>query len=451
MSAKPTDVIGVVSDTLGALNGGIDLVQNVGEVASAGADLVGNLFGGDDDGGSRTMGGGSISKAGGGSAALLAGGAQGARGGNSCPVSVDQDIKQPVVDYCKAQSDAMARIADHLVTYCTLDGSFGLLLGVFLKPMYQQSRDRAFTAIGNVRSAVDALTHQFECAMVDYEDHEESTKEMLKRILAELEELKNAQNTGGSDTGGGNTGGGGGGGGWGGGGGGGWGGGGGGGYAPPPAPVFPDPTDEEPHINVSVHVDANGEVDVDVDVDGETGNVDIDVDVDADQDDNTSTGQPDSDTTDSDYPDDAGETPDDSVGDTEGSDTEGSDLTGGGAGGGGGVGGPGGTTPDEAKPINTDPIDGVIPETIAEPEPLTPEQQAERADFYDLLWREQAAKDPLGRTADQLRLAWENRESIVLDESLVKGAATFGYAEAPVIATPTVDFSIVHATRGVRA
>ena len=126
------------------------------------------------------------------------------------------------------------------------------------------------------------------------------------------------------------------------------------------------------------------------------------------------------------------------------------DIAPGSGGGGSGGGGTGGVSTPEV-PATTGGLNGVLPENLSEEAPLTAEQQAERAAFYDELWEEQAAHDPLGRSADELRIAWENRETIVLDESLLSGKTTLGYGETSPIAKPAVNLSIVTTAQGASA
>lgn len=450
MADKPTDIIGVVGDTLGVINSGFDLAENLygatesvtelgrnaglplPDAGVAGATVVGTLFAGIPGGilantlaqqgahhGSHD--GDPSGNADGGTTAGTHGRTPGPRGGTAPTVTVDPSVKEPIVAYCQAQSEAMERITAHLNTYCTLNGSFGLLLGVFMRPRYEQSRDRAFEAFGHVRATVDALTTQLQAAMTDMEQHEQSVQQQLDEVLKQLEELRNAGTTGG--TGGGT---------------GGYGGGGygGGGYAPSPQlPSDLGSTEPDPHVSVSVHVGADGQVDVDVDVDGNAADVDIDVDVDA-KDDSTANSPSDA------SGDPTGETPP----------ATGIGVPTGAAGSGGASGGPGtagGTgSDDDANALGVHTIEGTLPENLTGTEDLTAEQLAQRSTFYDQIWQEQAAHDPLGRTAEQLRLAWERREPLTLDESLIVGATTLGYGNTSAVADIAADLSLIPAANG---
>lgn len=64
---------------------------------------------------------------------------------------------------------------------------------------------------------------------------------------------------------------------------------------------------------------------------------------------------------------------------------------------------------DETPELAPDPvpIDAVPAEPV-----LTPEEQAEYDAYLDQFWAEQAADDPLGRTADELRALWEGRDPV---------------------------------------
>lgn len=54
---------------------------------------------------------------------------------------------------------------------------------------------------------------------------------------------------------------------------------------------------------------------------------------------------------------------------------------------------------------------------------LSPEDQAQYDAFMDQFWSEQAAEDPLGRTADELRALWEDRDPITPNPDDVTGVA----------------------------
>lgn len=87
----------------------------------------------------------------------------------------------------------------------------------------------------------------------------------------------------------------------------------------------------------------------------------------------------------------------------------------------------------------------LVPSATASATPLDPAalaaQSAHHAALYDQLWKDQAAVDPLGRSASELRLAWEARESVALDPASVGGTAIgFGAAADPLVTIP-VNFS----------
>jgi|GEM_PF-4175856 len=101
-------------------------------------------------------------------------------------------------------------------------------------------------------------------------------------------------------------------------------------------------------------------------------------------------------------------------------------------------------TSTHAGPATPDPTSAAPPAT-ASATPLDPaalaSQNAHHAALYDQLWKDQAAVDPLGRSASELRLAWEARESVALDPASVGGTAIgFGAAADPLVTIP-VNFS----------
>jgi hypothetical protein len=71
------------------------------------------------------------------------------------------------------------------------------------------------------------------------------------------------------------------------------------------------------------------------------------------------------------------------------------------------------------------------------------EQNAREAAFYEQVWEERAAADPLGRGADELRLAWESREPIPIEE-VPAGESSLGYAATPTFQTmDAVSFGVL--------
>jgi uncharacterized coiled-coil protein SlyX len=106
------------------------------------------------------------------------------------------------------------------------------------------------------------------------------------------------------------------------------------------------------------------------------------------------------------------------------------------------------TAPDPTA-VTPDPIATAPDPTATTPVPGTPDptavaaENAREAAFYDQFWKEQASVDPLGRTADALREAWESKEPIQLDPTLSGG---LGYgAPDPLVAVP-FDFSLISST-----
>jgi hypothetical protein len=81
------------------------------------------------------------------------------------------------------------------------------------------------------------------------------------------------------------------------------------------------------------------------------------------------------------------------------------------------------------------PIDPTLdPEEIAA-------QNAREAAFYEEFWKEQAAVDPLGRSADELRLAWENRDPITMNEDIMPTG--IGYVSVDAVTPHPELFTVV--------
>jgi len=105
---------------------------------------------------------------------------------------------------------------------------------------------------------------------------------------------------------------------------------------------------------------------------------------------------------------------------------------------------PAGTTPsDPLHPVT--PLSGPTPPagapTVVAVDPATAAQDAQQAARYQQFWREQATADPLGRTADQLREAWEAREPITFDSATAaSNALGYGSTDKPLI---TAQFTII--------
>ncbi|MBX3094148.1 MAG: hypothetical protein KF680_06355, partial [Cryobacterium sp.] len=70
---------------------------------------------------------------------------------------------------------------------------------------------------------------------------------------------------------------------------------------------------------------------------------------------------------------------------------------------------------------------------VVDPAQALPHDAADQSrleEFYERMWEERAAEDPLGRSAAELRAAWEAREPVPLEEAL-PGETTLGYSDAP--------------------
>jgi len=292
--------------------------------------------------------------------------------------------------YTTLERDATA-ISAYLHANCQLDNSIGLLL-LWLRPMFEQGRDRGFTAFANASEALKGAARQVTGALGDAEVAEGEREEILHRLQAEVDNLtarvgqleQGAATSSGANGGGGS--------------GGGGGGGGGGSFRPvspgaaatlpmaPPAPAPPTPTPPivptttvapgtvPPPTAVPGIPDAHG---------GSTTGVTTPVTVNLTVDERQTTI---------------------TVGNgNSGAVSVGGDVNG------TVVGGPGafGT-----GAVGTD--------------PLTGSSSAHDSAMYDRLWKDMAKDDPLGRTAEQLRVAWESREAIEIPDST--SSSTLGYS-----------------------
>jgi hypothetical protein len=303
--------------------------------------------------------------------------------------------------YTTLERDATA-ISAYLHANCQLDNSIGLLL-LWLRPMFEQGRDHGFTAFANASAALKGAAHQVTGALHDAEVAEGKREEILRALQAEVDNLTarvgqleqavasdagaNAGGSGHSDgggySGGGSDGGAG--------GGGGGGGGAGGSFhpvspgaaatlptAPPtPAPLIAPPTTVAPGTvppptAVPGIPDAHG---------GSTTGVTSPVTVNLTVDERQTTI-------------------------TVGNGNSGAVSVG------GDVNGTVVGAPGSPGTVGTD--------------PLTGSSSAHDSAMYDRLWKDMAKDDPLGRTAEQLRVAWESREAIEIPDST--SGSTLGYS-----------------------
>jgi len=298
--------------------------------------------------------------------------------------------------YTTLERDATA-ISAYLHANCQLDNSIGLLL-FWLRPMFEQGRDHGFTAFANASAALKGAAHQVTGALHDAEVAEGEREELLRALQAEVDNLtarvgkleQGAATSSGANGGGGSGGGGG--------GAGGAGGGGGGSFhsvSPgaaatlPTAPPAPAPATPSPPIAPPTTV-APGTVPPPTAVPGipdhhggSTTGVTTPVTVNLTVDERQTTI---------------------TVGNgNSGAVSVGGDVNG------TAVGAPGG--------LGTGAVGT---------EPLTGSSSAHDSAMYDRLWKDMAKDDPLGRTAEQLRVAWESREAIEIPDST--SGSTLGYS-----------------------
>ena len=298
--------------------------------------------------------------------------------------------------YTTLERDATA-ISAYLHANCQLDNSIGLLL-FWLRPMFEQGRDHGFTAFANASAALKGAAHQVTGALHDAEVAEAEREELLRALQAEVDNLtarvgkleQGAATSSGANGGGGSGGGGG--------GAGGAGGGGGGSFhsvSPgaaatlPTSPPAPAPATPSPPIAPPTTV-APGTVPPPTAVPGipdhhggSTTGVTTPVTVNLTVDERQTTI---------------------TVGNgNSGAVSVGGDVNG------TAVGAPGG--------LGTGAVGT---------EPLTGSSSAHDSAMYDRLWKDMAKDDPLGRTAEQLRVAWESREAIEIPDST--SGSTLGYS-----------------------
>jgi|GEM_PF-3205167 len=131
--------------------------------------------------------------------------------------------------YRKQQSSS-GSIREYVQGHCSLDNAFGTVLQL-IHPVYNQGRDAAYTAIGNAGRALGYMADQVDATLADIKETEETARKVIVEIHVKLDGATGCGAPGGSGGAGGSGGSGGGGGTGGGGGSGGEGGSGGGGSA----------------------------------------------------------------------------------------------------------------------------------------------------------------------------------------------------------------------------
>ena len=103
-----------------------------------------------------------------------------------------QQVDPPTLEalsqsYTTLERDATA-IGAYLHANCQLDNSIGLLL-FWLRPMFEQGRDRGFTAFANASEALKGAAHQVTGALHDAEVAEAEREELLRALQAEVDNL----------------------------------------------------------------------------------------------------------------------------------------------------------------------------------------------------------------------------------------------------------------------
>ncbi|UOE43949.1 hypothetical protein [Agromyces larvae] len=322
-------------------------------------------------------------------------------------IRVDPELLNEVSGFYRGQARQTQDAAAYVREHCTLDDAFGLLLSL-LKSPYERSRDQAFDAFDQIAAALDGVADQVDGALDDARVQEDEMLETIRRLEAELDALRAEfdapQSSGAGGTSGGGTGGGGGGysGGGSGGGGGGYSGGGSGGSAGGSATggSAPIATGAAP---VTIEIEVNGDDNVITIGDGNTVTVEASPDHAAEE---ATAGEDASATEDAATAEDAAATDDPAA-------------------------------PDEADATTDEPAADDSVEAQEAADRAKAEADARHAELYRLFWEEQAQQDPLGRSAEELALAWEQRHGIEgidsddLAPAIGYGSEASGLAAAP--------------------
>lgn len=314
-------------------------------------------------------------------------------------ITADPELFPSIAYYYESQCNDLMLIKEFVVANCTLDDAFGLLLSI-MKPQYEDARDKTISAMTSITELLRDLASKVDDYAVELDEDEAEISSQLSQLEARVAELEAAAATQASASAASSA----------------AGGGGGGGYSGPggnvtagvaaetPAPETPAPETSDVDTSGDDNTndgDDDGDTIVNITIDGDNNTVTVGED-----------GEVEVEPTDETAP----------VPETTPVSPSADEAV--------------GAAPVSDIPSTEPPVAVVLDPAVVEAE------DAQRAEFYDQLWEEQAAKDPLGRSADELRLAWEAREPIELDLSTETPAV--GYGESLPAAIP-VDFGLLAA------
>lgn len=342
-------------------------------------------------------------------------------------IAADPDVFPKLAYYYETQCNDLMAIKEFVVANCTLDDAFGVLLSV-MKPQYEEARDKTMNGMDSVIATLRDLGVKAIETKDEFEAQENAIIDDVTTLDHEVTQVQmqpTAPPGGGSGYGGGP----------GGGSGGSGGGSGGGSYTGGSGDVTGtiDPGDDttsndgdddgDTTINVTVNGDNNT---VTIGEDGEVDVVENDPETETETETDTETGT-DTETPVDGEPETGTETEADTDTDADPEKETDSDTT---------TGTEAGTGTETGTATET--IDPEDENALLDPEVVAAENAA-KAELYDKFWQEQSANDPLGRTPEELRLAWESREPIELK---IDTTNEVGYA--PVGPTPIPeDFSLI--------
>ncbi|WP_010205901.1 hypothetical protein [Salinibacterium sp. PAMC 21357] len=315
-------------------------------------------------------------------------------------IRIEPAIFPAIRGYYAEQDAALGRAQVYLTEHCSLNNAMGLLLSC-LQPQYDTARDSMTNAVVSLRDTMTGLTVNLDDYAKECAEEEEQKQQELKTMHDRLTAIEDQLSSGGGNVGpGGSTGGGGG---VGGGSGGGMGGGSG-----SVAPAVPDMA-EVPEPTIVPEPEIQPEAEPEVETEPET------------------VTEPDAEI----HPETEPEVLPDPEPEPEVPPTPGAE----------GQPGPeiGNGSANAEVDIDVDVVNNgngevnvnvtvVIEQEIVDARDA--EEAARNAAYSDELWAERASADPLGRSADELRLAWEAREPILV-EDLATGETAFGYQAAP--------------------
>ncbi|GIG27308.1 hypothetical protein [Cellulomonas denverensis] len=329
----------------------------------------------------------------------------------ACEIVVDPEVMSQVTDVVTQQSLSANSVRDYVETHCTLGGEFGLLISG-LKGNYETARDQCIDAFVNIEMVLAGLGGRLHEYAEDMAATEQDVCETLERVTAELDAASSGSGPGGAGTGGAFGGGG---------SAGGFSGGGGGGGIPQSA--WESASGESEALAEQVRA-AREQVQRDAAPTGEGGGV-------------PGAG---SGAVGGDQIINAG----DGVQVIIGEGNSGQMNISIGSGNAQSIGS--GAAPDPEPSVGDDELLDFL-DPAGDPADDLADLTAD-AVAYREIWTEMAARDPLGRSPEELRLAWENRDQITIEEApgLNPGTATDGP-----VAPPLAGLSLHNALRGTRS